>query len=108
MSKGDDKESPESLYIGGPLRKNVDKVNQANPLTYINNNTPPFLIEHGDSDVVVPVDQSQILYKALRKAKIEAALHIIPGAGHGFAGASRKQMDEIDGRVVDFFNKHLK
>ena len=103
-----EKESPESLYIGGPLRKNVDKVIQANPLTYISKNAPPFLIVHGDSDVVVPADQSQILYKALLKVQVESALHIVPGAGHGFAGASRKQLDDIDRMVVDFFNRYLK
>ena len=103
-----DKESPESLYIGGPLRKNVDKVKQANPITHIKRDNPPFLIVHGDSDVLVPADQSKILYEALVKAKVTASLHIVPGAGHGFVGATRKQLDEIDRMTVDFFNKHLK
>ena len=103
-----EKESNESLFIGGPLRKNITKVTQANPLTYINKNTVPFLIVHGDSDVLVPADQSQILYAALKKAQVEAALHIVPGAGHGFVGASTEQLDKIDGMVVAFFNRHLK
>ncbi len=103
-----EQESPESLVIGGPLLENVDKVIQANPLTYININSPPFLIVHGDNDVVVPSDQSQILYEALLQADVEAGLHIVPRAGHGFEGASTEQLDEIDGMVADFFNGHLK
>ena len=101
-------ENNESLYIGGPLKKNVEKATQANPITHINNNAPPFLIIHGDSDVLVPADQSTILYKALAKAKVTASLHIIPGAGHGFAGATRQQLDEIDRLTVDFLSKYLK
>ncbi len=102
-----EKESPESLLIGGPLNENLDKVIQANPITYINNNAPPFLIVHGENDVVVPADQSQILYEALLQADVEAGLHIVPEAGHGFEGASKKQLDEINRIVVDFFNGHL-
>ena len=103
-----DIENNESLYIGGPLKKNLEKANLANPITHIKEKTPPFLIIHGDSDVLVPSDQSRILYEALVKAKVTASLHIIPGAGHGFAGATRQQIDEIDRLTVDFFNKYLK
>ncbi|MEE8414581.1 MAG: alpha/beta hydrolase [Dehalococcoidales bacterium] len=102
-----EKESPESLVIGGPLLENADKVIQANPITYINKTSPPFLIVHGDSDVVVPLDQSQIFYEALLKADVEAGLYIVPNAGHGFEGASTEQLDEINRMVEDFFNGHL-
>jgi acetyl esterase/lipase len=37
-------------------------------LTHISRNTPPFFIVQGDNDVVVPLDQSQILYEALKKS----------------------------------------
>lgn len=103
-----EQESPESLVIGGPLLENVDKVIQANPLTYINKHSPPFLIVHGDNDVVVPSDQSHILHEALLQADVEAGLHIVPGAGHGFEGASAEQLDEINRMVGDFFYGHLR
>jgi acetyl esterase/lipase len=102
------KESPESKVIGGPLLENADKVAQANPITHITTDSPPFLIVHGANDAVVPPDQSQILYDALVKADVETELHIIPEAGHGFEGASSEQTDEINRMVVDFFNRHLK
>lgn len=103
-----DKETPESMVIGGPLLENVDKVNQANPITHITVNSPPFLIVHGENDVVVPPDQSQILYDALVKAGVVADIHLVPNAGHGFEGATQDQRDEINQMVVDFFNRHLK
>ena len=103
-----DKESPESLMIGGPLLENADKVNRANPITYITGNSPPFLIVHGEKDAVVPPDQSQILYDALLKTNIEAELQIIPEAIHGFNGISAEQLDQIKQMVIGFFNRYLK
>jgi acetyl esterase/lipase len=103
-----EKESPESQYIGGPFRKNADKVMQSNPLTYANGNAPPFLIVHGDSDVLVPLDQSQILNKALLEAKVRVTFHVVPGVGHMFVGASPEQLNEIYSMAFDFFNKNLK
>ena len=103
-----EKESPESLVIGGPLRENADKVTQANPITHITRNSPPFLIIHGENDEVVPPDQSHILYEALLKADVEAGMHVVPNAGHGFEVATQEQLDEINRMVVDFFNSHLK
>ncbi|UCD09533.1 MAG: alpha/beta hydrolase [Dehalococcoidales bacterium] len=103
-----EKESPESLMIGGPLLENVDKVTRANPITHITPDSPPFLIVHGEKDVVVPPDQSRILYDALLKANIEAELQIIPEAIHGFNGISTEQLDEIKQMVSGFFNRHLK
>ena len=103
-----DKESPESLMIGGPLLDNVDKVIQANPITHITPDSPPFLIVHGENDVVVPPDQSKILHEALLKAGVEAELVIAPQAIHGFIGMGTEQLNEIKQMVVDFFNSHLK
>lgn len=55
---------------------------QANPLTYINQRTVPFLILHGDQDVVVPVQDSQRLYQKLIDNKVLADLYQIKNAGH--------------------------
>jgi acetyl esterase/lipase len=94
-------ESPESRLIGGPIQQNPDKVAKANPITYVSKDDPPFLILHGDKDPLVPLDQSRLLYEALRKAGVEATLHVVPGAGHGFSGP------EIDEMVDSFFDRHL-
>ena len=54
----------------------------ANPVLFIDAETPPFLIIQGDKDTTVPPDQSQLLYDSLVKKHIGAHLHIIHGAGH--------------------------
>ncbi len=93
---------PEALLVGGPLEQNKDKVAKANPITYITKDDPPFLIMHGDKDPIVPFNQSELLYEALKKAGVDVTFHTVKGGGHGFGGP------EIQRMVDEFFDKHLK
>ena len=95
-------DSPESRLIGGPVLDNPEKARQANPITYISADDPPFLIMHGEEDHTVPIGQSELLDTALENAGIESTLHRIPNAGHGFAGP------EIARTVRAFLDRHLK
>lgn len=79
-----DARSPESLLLGCPIKACPGKVAAANPLTYIGDRrTPPFLILHGEQDVIVPYDQSRLLYDKLAVAGDDARLISFPKAGHG-------------------------
>ena len=40
----------------------------ANPITYVSQDDPSFLIVHGDKDPTVPINQSQLLYDGLKRA----------------------------------------
>jgi len=95
-------DSPEALLIGGPILKNKEACQRANPISYISQDDPAFLIMHGDRDMTVPHNQSEIFYEALKKAGVKVKFHTVKGAGHGFSGP------EIDKMVDDFFDKHLK
>jgi acetyl esterase/lipase len=96
--------SPESRLIGGPILENKDKAARANPITYVTPAAAPFLIVHGDHDPLVPYNQSELLYEALKKAGVSVRLHIIEGAAHGpgFGGPDVAEM------VNAFFDSHLK
>lgn len=94
--------SPESKLIGGPIQKMKDKVQKANPITYVSREDPPFLILHGDKDPLVPWHQSKILFEALKEAKVPVRFELIKGAGHGFGG--RKEVNQM---VEDHFRKYL-
>ncbi len=102
--KHDPPSSPESLLIGGPIQENKDKAVRANPIAYVTPASAPFLIVHGDLDPLVPYNQSQLLFEALKKAGVSVRLHIIEGAGHGpgFGGRDIAEM------VNAFFDRHLK
>lgn len=101
--KHDLPQSPESRLVGGPLQENKDKAARANPIAYLTPDTPPFLIVHGDQDVVVPPHQNLLLYEAMKKAKLTVHLHTIAGAGHGPGIGGR----EVDAMVNDFFDRYL-
>jgi acetyl esterase/lipase len=75
--------SPESELIGGALQENREKAARANPITYVTKDTPPFLICHGDADLLVPHHQSELLEAALEKAGVPVTLYTVKGAGHG-------------------------
>jgi acetyl esterase/lipase len=101
-------DSPESQLIGGPIRDNVAKVARANPISYVTGQAPPFLIVHGDRDLTVLINQSELLYEALEEAGVDVTFHVVRGAGHGFHGATAEQVAEIDRMVDAFFDRCLK
>lgn len=102
-------DSPESKYLGAPIKTVPDKVRAANPITYIDAGDPPFLLQKGSEDCMVPVGQSQMLADALRAGKVPVAIEMLEGAGHGDMGlwqpifVSSKNV----ARVVSFAEQHL-
>lgn len=50
----------------------------------VRDDTPPAFFVHADDDQVVPVENSLLMYQAMRKKKIPAELHILAEGGHGF------------------------
>jgi dipeptidyl aminopeptidase/acylaminoacyl peptidase len=98
-------DSPESQLVGGRIQENRDRVAEANPITYITGEHPPFLIMHGDQDPLVPFHQSQLLYKALEAAGVAVTFRPVTGAGHG--GAAFENEDLLQ-QVLVFFSQHLK
>jgi acetyl esterase/lipase len=75
--------APAPQLIGGLLTEKVALVKQANPITYVSRDDPPFLIVHGDRDRTVPHHQSQILAGALKNAGVPNVFRTVAGAGHG-------------------------
>jgi len=68
------------------LGKNPDKalVNYYSNELQVQDNTPPAFIVQADNDTGVPVENSLLIYQALRKKKIPAELHILSEGEHGF------------------------
>ena len=99
--------SAESQYVGGAIQELKDMVKQANAITYISADDPPFFIQHGTKDCTVPFQQSQLFYDALKQGIREQnlTLQFIEGAEHGdqkFYEPANLQL------VVDFLDKGLK
>jgi acetyl esterase/lipase len=98
-------EAPESQLLGGPTLEHRELAIQACPLTYVSKDDPPFLIVHGEKDVRVPLEQAEALRAALQAVGVEATIHIVEGAGHGFNAAQSATAMPV---VAAFFDRHLK
>jgi len=104
----DDADSPESKLVGGKIADKPEMVRMADPITYITPDVPPFLIVHGEVDDTVPINQSELLYDALKSASADTTFLRVKRGGHGFSGDTEPKPEEISSMVLDFFDHHLK
>ncbi|MCL6258086.1 alpha/beta hydrolase [Aquiflexum sp. TKW24L] len=77
--------SPESKVLGQKITEIPEKVKEANPETYITSDDPPFFIQHGTKDHLVPTQQSINFAKKLEAVlgKEKVTLVLLEGSKHG-------------------------
>jgi acetyl esterase/lipase len=95
------------LAVGqGPNAETADeitqKVTQISPARLVTPQAPPLLLIHGDADSVVPLQQSEVMLAAVKKAGVPAQLIVKPGGGHPWP-----TMHEEVQVVADWFDKQL-
>ena len=93
-----------ALLIGGAVQENKAAALAASPLSYITRNVPPFLIQHGTKDRMVPFAQSQALADKLKAAGCDVTLKAIDGADHCFWGVGEEGIVED---VITFLRRVL-
>ena len=76
---------------------------QLSPAQIVTKDDAPIYIMHGDKDVVVPLQQSQLMEQKLKAAGIPVTLTVKPGADHGW-----ENMNEDEKDFVKWFDKYLK
>jgi len=69
--------------IGRTLPEIPAEVHAADPVTYVNAATPPFLLLHGTGDVLISPSQTQRLHRALLAAGADSTRYLLRGANHG-------------------------
>jgi dipeptidyl aminopeptidase/acylaminoacyl peptidase len=89
------------LPESGRLYRDRSPVNFADRLAAI-----PLLVMHGDSDLVVPVDQSTEFVEHCRSAGGDVELVVYEGEGHGFR-KPENQLDEYR-RMQAFLATHVR
>ena len=99
-------DSPESRYLGTPIKEVPDKVRLANPMTYVHEHMPPILIQHGRADSLVPFQQSVEFARVIeeRAGSDRFELDIFENAVHNAVF----ETDENLNRVFGFLDRHLK
>ena len=75
------------MLLGKEEARKTENVDRLSPAAYIREEQkyPPFLLMHGDEDVIVPFEQSVIMYNRLRECGKRAELVQVRGANHGKA-----------------------
>lgn len=99
----------ESAYLDAPVAASPELVAKANPITYISKDDPAFLVQKGDQDCTVAIENTKMLADALKAAGVQAEYDLLQGTGHGDTGSTPVfESDANAKRVVTFFNEHLK
>ena len=62
---------------------------EISPIYFIQSNTPPILIVHGDADKLVPIYQAEQFVKRCQEAGVKAKLVVREGKAHGWAGIEK-------------------
>jgi len=90
--------------IGDPSTDSA-RLKATSPTTYAKTYGPPVLLLHGDQDWTVPLQQSQIMEKALKAAGRPVELVIYRNEGHG-GWETDNQVDALD-RMLAFVEKAI-
>lgn len=79
----------ESQYLGDPSTQQGDAYVTASTLPYVNQETAPLLIIHGDQDLQAPTANASVLYRRLQQKGVSSEMILYHGMGHG--GATLEQ-----------------
>lgn len=82
LTTKDDK-SPEAALIQGKPADNLDMLALINPMTFLDNKDPQFLVIHGDADNVVPHCQSEFFSETLKEKGLLNEFISVPAGQHG-------------------------
>ena len=103
------KREPFIDFLGGTYEEKRELARLVSAVTHASKDDPPFLIVHGEIDRTMPIRQGELLYDALSKAGVSATFIRVMGGNHNLTAPDIKpNMDEIEHRMLEFFDKHLK
>ncbi len=89
---------PVALLLGDKVNNRVPLAREASPMYHVNAGDPPTMLLHGESDKIVPVEQSVLLSKKLKSKSVPTLLTVTDG-GHAF----RLYPDKVDD-LIRFFD----
>ncbi|MFI5776122.1 alpha/beta hydrolase fold domain-containing protein [Nocardia sp. NPDC051570] len=97
--------SPEQQYLGCAPSTCPERARAASPIAYIDRDDPPFLIQHGALDHIVPFGQSVELRDALNRAGVPTEFHGYGDTDHEFLGLADPRA--IKKAFFDFLDRSL-
>jgi dipeptidyl aminopeptidase/acylaminoacyl peptidase len=78
----------------------IEQLTAISPARQVTADAPPFMIIHGDADLVVPLQQSERLLAELKDKGVAAELIVKAGGGHPWL-----TINEEVAKMADWFDK---
>jgi len=94
-----------NALFGWSPEQNLQAYQQASPAFFVNGQSTPTLLFHGNLDQLVPVSQSILLKNKLEALGVANKLVVYPYEGHGWMGAS---LEDSYTQVQAFLAIHVK
>lgn len=91
-------------YLGGGNEPFPDQFEEASPLTYITDDSPPFFIYHGTTDKLVRPEHPLALMEKLREHHVAHQIFWIEGKGH--VGTFFSSGEAVE-KAIDFLDREL-
>jgi dipeptidyl aminopeptidase/acylaminoacyl peptidase len=95
------------IEFGGPLWDKMDLILKCSPIMYVKNAKTPTLFLQGELDSICPLVESEQMFMALRKLKIDSEMVIYSEEGHGITVKPLNYLDSYR-RIIAWLNKYLK
>lgn len=92
------------FFLGGSRAEIPQTYQAASPLTHVSAKCPPMFFYHGTSDDVVPMANSEVMFKKLSSLGVPAAYYKLEGQGHFGAFIDLEARRE----ALKFLDEHLK
>lgn len=91
--------------IIGDSKTEREKLKSISPINFVDQFQAPVLLIHGEDDTVVPIRQSKLMYKALKKAKKIVEFEELDGEDHWLStSATRLQTLKAIDKFLDIHN----
>jgi acetyl esterase/lipase len=100
LRDGSDPDSAKSKMLGGAAVSQPEVAVAASPIVHVHPAAPPFHIQHGTADALVPIDQSERMVEALQGVGVPVVFKAIEGSDHFWTGAP--DLEAIFAESLDF------
>jgi acetyl esterase/lipase len=96
----------ERVVVKRKIAKHPEIFRKASPIAQVHADAPPFLVIHGTSDSVIPVDQARSFVERLRGVSDSVVSYVeLPGAGHGFDMTDGARTGSVSTAIGLFLNQ---
>ena len=95
-------EETQSFFPVADVKRIREIGRKISPINHVQADAPPTIMIHGDGDASVPLQQSQIMARALEEADVKNKLVVVSGGGHGWDDMSGEMA-----QLLDWFDVHL-